>query len=993
MDQSGSKSGNHEPGTRMFKSLAGELKGDLYFDYVNRLLYATDASAYREIPMAVARPADVTDIVKLVKFAAAHQITLIPRTAGTSLAGQVVGNGLVVDVSKYMTKIVEVDSNAGSVVVQPGVVLDELNMFLQPTGLFFAPETSTSNRCMLGGMVGNNACGAHSLVYGSTRDHLISLKAILSDGSEAEFMAMNKSEFLRKTAGSALENKLYRNIYELLSPSRNQEEIRKEFPDPAIKRRNTGYALDLLLETSPFTATDRPFNFSTLLAGSEGTLAFITEIRLSLVPLRPRVKGLICAHFHTLEDALQANLVCLQHNPVAVELMDKAILDCTRTNIEQRKNRFFLKGDPGAILIVEFACDTFEELSEKSFSLETDLKKAGLGYHFPLLTGNEIDKVWALRKSGLGALSNMPGDAKPVSLVEDTAVRPDLLPDYIHEFKNLLKQYNLTAVYHAHVGTGELHMRPVLNLKDPGDVVLFRKVASDVAHLVKRFRGSISGEHGDGRLRGEFIPVVVGSENYELMRQVKLTWDPQGVFNAGKITDTPPMDKSLRYQTNTSDREFRTIFDFSASRGMIRHIEQCNGSGDCRKSALMGGTMCPSYMATLNEHTTTRARANILREYMHNGSGKASLTMDDVYHILDLCLACKGCKSECPSNVDMAKLKSEFLQHYHDKKGIPLSTWLIGNIARIHKLNTRFPWLYNAVAGNRILAGFLKDFLGFARERRLPLLSVKSFEKWLIKNNYLNRSVRPQEDDSTLVYLFLDEFTNYLDAGIGIAAVKLLTALGYHVQVIPSAESGRTYISKGLLRKARQVAEKNVKIFGRLIRENKPLLGVEPSAILTFRDEYPELVSKPLRAAAHEIATHCLMVDEFLAEEFASGKIDRNIFTTSAKHIKLHGHCQQKSIASTESTRTMLTIPVNYTVEEIRSGCCGMAGSFGYEKEHYELSMKIGELVLFPAVRSAGPDTIICATGTSCRDQIADGTGVKALHPVEILYLALRNDK
>ncbi len=974
---------------RLLNSLAKDLQGDLYDDISNRLLYATDASAYREIPLAVARPAIADDIQKLIRYAAENGITLIPRTAGTSLAGQVVGNGIVVDMSKYFTNIIEINSSGGFARVQPGVVLDELNLKLAEKGLFFGPETSTSNRCMIGGMVGNNACGSHSLIYGSTRDHLQAVNAILSDGEPAVFEATDKRAFFNKMERTGVEGRIYKNIFDILSSPANQSEILKEFPDPAIRRRNTGYALDLLIPSVPFTEKGSPFNFSTLLAGSEGTLAFITEITLNLVPMPPKRKGLVCIHFHTLEESLLANLICLKHNPGAIELMDHTILECTKTNIEQRKNRFFVEGEPGAILIVEFARETLEEIQEIKINLEKDLRQAGLGYHFPLVTGEDISKVWALRKSGLGVLSNIPGDAKPVSLVEDTAVRPDLLPDYIRDIKLLMGQHQLECVFHAHVGTGELHMRPVINLKDPRGKELFRKVATEVAWLVKKYRGSLSGEHGDGRLRGEFIPIIVGQKNYELMKQVKSAWDPQGIFNKGKITDTPSMDSSLRYGNQEKGREIRAIFDYSASQGMLRHIEQCNGSGDCRKSVLMGGTMCPSYMATRDEQTTTRARANALREYISNPSGHDAMSLHAVYDLLDLCLSCKGCKSECPSNVDMAKLKAEFLQHYYDKKGVSMAAWLVAHIGRIHKINALFPAFYNTLFSNKFISGLVQRMLGFARERRLPLLSPRSLESWLRKNGYLNPVEKATSSGLREVCLFIDEFTDFLDAEKGIATVKLLTSLGYTVTFSPELESGRTYISKGLLRKARKIADRNIRIFRDQISEDRLLIGIEPSAILAFRDEYPELVSQELRQDARDLSKFCLTVEEFIAAEFSAGNIDRKTFTAEKKHIKLHGHCQQKSIASTAATKTMLTIPANYTVEEIKSGCCGMAGAFGYEKRHYELSMKIGELVLFPEVRNSEAGTLISAPGTSCRQQILDGTGVQALHPVEILYNAL----
>jgi len=720
------------------KLLQKELAGDLLLDDSSRLMYATDASAYREVPLAIARPVNSEDIKQLIGFAHTQKCSLIPRGAGTSLAGQVVGNGIVVDISRYMNNILEVDQKNRTVKIQPGVVLDELNIHLRPLGLFFAPETSTSNRCMVGGMVGNNSAGAHSLVYGTTRDHLLAARAILSDGSEVVFESLDRSAFEEKCEGSKLENRIYSNIREILSDKTNQEMIRKEYPDPSIKRRNTGYALDILLESSPFrpeeTDTEEEshsFNFCKLIAGSEGTLAFLTEITLNLIPLPPKEKGLICAHCHTVKDAIRANLVALKFNPEAVELADKVVLDCTKENITQQKNRFFIKGDPGAVLFIEFARESMGEIEKIHKELEAAMRSEDLAYHFPLITGDDINKIWSLRNAGLGVLSNVPGNAKPVPVVEDTSVNVEVLESYIDEFTAILNGYGLECVHYAHISVGELHLRPVLNLKDPEHVKLFRKVAEDTAHLVKKYRGSLSGEHGDGRLRGEFIPIIIGQHNYELLRKLKQAWDPEGVFNPGKITDTAAMDESLRYAPGQTEREIDTILDFSADGGILRMAEKCNGSGDCRKSAVIGGTMCPSFMATRDEHTTTRARANLLREYITSSKKDNPFDHKELYNALDLCLSCKGCKSECPSNVDMAKMKAEFLQHYYDSNGIPLRTRLIAHITKIYSLGARLPRIFNFFTSNRFFSGLLKRILGFSVKRSIPGLYKTTFRKWL----------------------------------------------------------------------------------------------------------------------------------------------------------------------------------------------------------------------------------------------------------------------
>ena len=964
--------------------LKSSLKGDVFADDYTRLLYATDASAYRQIPQLVVKPADDEDLKTLIAFARSMKTSLIPRTAGTSLAGQVVGGGIIADVSKHMTRILEINATERWVRVQPGVVLDELNKILEPTGLFFGPETSTSNRCMMGGMVGNNSCGSHSLVYGSTRDHTLEVKALLSDGSDAVFGQLSRTEFEQKCALESLEGEIYRNIKAILGNPANQEEIRNQFPDKSIHRRNTGYAIDLLLESEPFTNSEEKFNFCKLIAGSEGTLCFITEIRLNLVPLPPKEKALLCVHCNSLDEAFKGNIIALKHSPVAIELMDSIILEQTKANISQRKNRFFLQGDPEAVLIIEFAEKTRDEIDQKAEKLVADLRAAGYGYHFPLVYNQDVNKVWALRKAGLGVLSNLPGDAKPVAVIEDTAVNPLVLPDYMNDFRQLLVRLNLDCVYYAHIATGELHLRPVLNLKDPKDVELFHTVALETAKLVKKYRGSLSGEHGDGRLRGEFIPLMIGEKNYALLESIKDAWDPERIFNPGKITLTPKMNSSLRYEPGLDVKEPETVFDFSGTHGILRAAEQCNGSADCRKSAVIGGTMCPSYMATKDENATTRARANILREFLTNSEKKNRFDHEEIYQVMDLCLSCKGCKSECPSNVDMARYKAEFLQHWHDANGIPLRTRIIANISKLNKLGMIAPNIFNFFVTNTFTSGLMKKTLGFAPKRSIPTLYRMTLRAWLKR-----LSTAENKEIIGKVFLFADEFTDFNDVEVGIKAVKLLNKLGYSVEIPDHVESGRAYLSKGMVRKAKELAQKNISKLHNIVNDQTPLIGIEPSAILSFRDEYPDLAGNELKTKALELAPNCLMFDEFIIREVQKGNIEKSQFTDKKQSIKLHGHCHQKSLASTGPTKEMLSLPANYVVEEIKSGCCGMAGSFGYEKEHYTVSMQVGELVLLPEVRKTPEYTIISAPGTSCRHQIKDGTGRTALHPIEVLYEAI----
>ena len=954
------------------QQLAATMEGDLYYDTVMRTLYATDASAYREMPLAVAIPKSVADLKKLIAFANSNKTSLIPRTAGTSLAGQVVGNGIVVDVSKYFTNILEFNKEEKWVRVQPGVIRDELNLFLKPEGMFFGPETSTANRAMMGGMVGNNSCGSNSVVYRSTREHLLEVKALLSDGSEAIFNAVSLDDFHQKCEGAGLEASLYKNIRKQLSNYDNALAIRKEFPKKSVERRNTGYAIDLLLETAPFTAGGPEFNFCTLIAGSEGTLAFITEIKLNVVPLPPKETGLLCVHFNSIDDSLRANLIALRFDVSACELIDHYILECTKNNIEQQKNRFFVQGDPGAILVIEFSRETKEEVAEAAKACEEAMRAAGLGYHYPLLTGDDPKKIWTLRKAGLGLLGNLPGDEKAVPVIEDTAVDVNDLPAYIREFNLILKKYNLFSVHYAHAGSGELHLRPIINLKTAKGNLLFRQIAEEIAALVKKYQGSLSGEHGDGRLRGEFIPQMIGARNYALLKEVKNTWDPHHIFNPGKITDTPPMNTMLRYEPGQQTPAFKTIFRFQ-NQDILQHAEQCNGSGDCRKTPLSGGTMCPSYMATRNEKDTTRARANILREFLTHSDKINRFDHKEIYEVMDLCLSCKGCKSECPSNVDVAKLKAEFLQHYYDEHGVPFRSKLIAGFSQSSRMAALWPAAYNFFVSNKITGSFIKKIAGFAVKRSMPELYKITLANWMKdrKKNDSNSANRKERK----VYLFCDEFTNYNDTAIGMAAVKLLERLGYAVIIPEHIESGRAWLSKGLLREAQKIANKNISLLYPVISADTPLIGIEPSAILTFRDEYIDLASDDQFEAAKVLSKNVFTIDEFIAAEIARGLISKSLFTKEKKHIKLHGHCQQKAISSVAPTVSILSFPENYSVVTIPSGCCGMAGSFGYEKEHYDLSMKIGEMVLFPAVRNLPDDIIIAAPGTSCRHQVKDGTG------------------
>ena len=971
-------------------------------DRLHRLAYATDASIYREVPEGVAYARTQEDIQELVKVARERNVDLIPRAAGTSLAGQVVGKGIVVDV-KGWNKILEINPKERWARVQPGVVRDELNLALKPYGLLFSPETSTSNRCCIGGMFGNNSCGTHSLVYGGTRDHVIACKGVLSDGSDFDTARVGDPDYRKARP-------LLDAILTQLETWRDDPETRRlieeNYPDRSLKRRSCGYAIDEAVES---------MDLCKLLAGSEGTLAFITEITVSLDPLPPKEKMVVCAHCNTLEASFHANLIALKHAPAAVELMDGKILELSFQNIELKRNTTFIEGLPAAVLIAEFWGESREAIDTQAAAFEQDAQASGLIYTCTRVYGADVNKVWDLRKAGLGVLSGMKGDAKPVGVIEDTAVAPERLPAYMKDFGEMLERLHTSCVYYGHISTGELHLRPILNIKTPEGRRLFRDIARETALLVRKHKGSLSGEHGDGRLRGEFIPLMYGPEVYALMQEVKRCWDPEGVFNRNKIVDTPPMDEEMRFEVGQRYAvegvrtwyNWRAVFDEckvdgasgvrSQAHAFMCSIEQCNGAGACLKSNLIGGTMCPAYKESADELRSTRARANILREALTRGRG-----FDDpaVTEILDSCLACKGCLSECPSNVDMTRLRSEILQQKYDRHGTPLRSWMVARMARMESLGAMVRPFYNFFASWKPSAALIKRVVRFSADRQIPTLSRYSMRRLV--------ALEPQPSAGRSVYLFADEFTNHEEAELGLTFVRLLNRLGYRVEIPRHVESGRAAISKGCLRLARKFAIRNVALLKDKVNADVPLVGIEPSCILSFRDEYPDLVPPEMRSDAQVLGRNCLLFDEFLMRELRAGRIGPDAFREVSADIWLHGHCHQKSLVGIGHTADLLRLIPGATVHVIPSGCCGMAGSFGYEKEHYATSMAIGEMVLFPTIRramaaSGAPDgtpasapstapnlTLVAAPGTSCRHQILDGTGFRARHPLEILYDSLK---
>lgn len=944
-------------------------------DPLHRIAYATDASAYREIPLGVAYPKNEAEIVELLNQARRMHTCLIPRAGGTSIAGQVVGNGIIVDISKHFNHILKFNKAERWVWVEPGVVRDELNVFLKPHGLFFSPETSTSNRCCIGGMVGNNSCGTHSLVYGSTRHHVLELQGVLSDGSH--FSTADRQ-------GSPLLDKIYNQLQGWANDPDTRQLIADNFPDKSLRRRSCGYAIDEAIEDP------QNIDLAKLITGSEGTLCFVTAIKISLDPLPPKEQMVLCAHCDSLPNSYLANLVALHHNPVAVELMDGKILELCRNNRTQDRNRFFIQGEPAALIIAEF---NGPDMDAQADAMEKELADKGLAYHCSRVYGADINRVWALRKAGLGVLTGVKGDNKPIGVIEDTAVAPERLPAYLDEFQQMMDRLNMSCVYYGHISTGELHLRPILNIKDSIDRQRFHLVAEESAKLVKKHHGSLSGEHGDGRLRAEFIPIMYGEQVYQLMRQVKQCWDPEGLFNMNKIVDAPRMDQDLRYDVNQQY--------VCRDHDLMCSIEQCNGAGDCRKSNTIGGTMCPAYKVSHDELMTTRARANVLRELLTRGLDPKLVENNnaaDVDHLMEevlySCLACKGCKGECPSNVDMTQIRAQVLQSLYKKHGTPFRSWMVARMAGIERLgHTVYP-IYNWFATTPWSANIIKKMVSFAPERAIPTLSKQTMQQ-------LAKKVKPNKNQSTSkgkVYLFADEFTNLQEAELGHTFAKLLTALGYQVVIPKTAESGRAAISKGCLDLAAKYATRNVSRLRKIISEDSPLVGIEPSCILSFRDEYPNLVTESLKNDAIRLGKNCLLFDEFIMREIARGNITASQFKSDALEVWLHGHCHQKSLVGIEKTAAMLRLLPGCQLHVIPSSCCGMAGSFGYEKEHYKTSLAIGEMVLFPTIRKAMQNTstqqnvptIVAAPGTSCRQQILDGTGVHAVHPIQIMYQWLK---
>jgi FAD/FMN-containing dehydrogenase/Fe-S oxidoreductase len=974
------------PPENLEQLLSNTLAGEVRFDLYSKALYSTDASLYQMQPIGVVLPKDKQDVIKTVQIASEHNVPILPRGGGTSLAGQSVGEAIVLDMSKYMNELLEVDVSERWARVQPGIVLDELNHKLKPHGLMYAPDVATSSRANVGGTIGNNSAGSHSLIYGKTIDHVMALDLVLSNADEITASPISPKELESKKHGKTLEANIYRELCRICED--NAAEIRKRYP--RILRRVAGYNLDEFVtdagskEVTPYRRDgcdeNHPFSLTKILVGSEGTLATTVEAIVNLVPI-PKLTALCVVHFESLIASMEAMQPILECNPTAVELIDKTILDMARGSLEFSRLTTFIEGEPAALLAVEFYGETQAELESQLDRLEKTLKSAGFGYAFiRCFTAEEKTRVWETRKAGLGLLMGMKGDAKPVGFVEDAAVPIEHLPEYVRRFDEIVTAHDTTAAYYAHASVGLLHNRPIVNLKSETDIQKMHDIAREVRDLLMELDGAMSGEHGDGLVRSEWIESMFGSQIYQALTEVKKAFDPNGIMNPGKIVNAPPMTENLRFGADYNTVKIDTYFDFSSQDGFGRAIEMCNGVGACRKT--LTGTMCPSFIGTREEEHSTRGRANALRSIISGALPHTEFTDERLQEVLDLCLGCKACKAECPSNVDMAKIKYEVMAHYHKANGLPLHRRLFGEIGALAPLGSMFSPFSNWTVNNGFSKWIAEKLIGVDRRRDMPTFVRPTYEQWFRKR-------RSRRTSDKKVVLFSDTFMNYSEPSIGMAAVELLEACGFEVLLPKKRCCGRPLISEGMLDRAIENATYNIDALRCYADEGIPIIGCEPSCTSAITDDYVELIGT---RDAKRVAEVTCSFEEFFIQLKENGELPLE-FSLEPRDILLHGHCHQRALVGIQPTTKMLSLPAEYNVTVIDSSCCGMAGAFGYEKAHYDISMKIGELRLFDAVREKPPDSFtLSAAGFSCRHQLEHGTGVQPKHPVEVLREAVTQD-
>lgn len=948
-------------------------------------MYSVDASLYQEEPNDVIFPKTEQELIEIVQFAKQNELSIIPRGAGTSLGGQCVGPGLVLDFSQQMHQVLHVDVVNQLVTVQPGVIRDALNQQLKSLGFLFGPNTATSNRATIGGMIGNSSCGSYSIVYGNTRDQLHAVRMVLEDGTIADFREISNKELKEKCALKNAEGRIYRLVHEILSKKENRELIEHHFPHPKIHRRNSGYALDLLAKCAPYTTEGPPLNLCKLIAGSEGTLGIITEATLRLHPLPPEHSSLLCIQFPSLILALQSVPIILKHAPFALELMDQKILECAGQHpmhlpIIQK----YMPGTPEAVLFVELKHEQEESLNAICNRVIQEVQHFSNEAQVHRVYDTDITAVWKVRTAGLGVLTNLPGTAKSHEFVEDTAVLPEQLAEYIQEFQHMLSRHQTQAIFYAHAGAGELHVRPILDLHTEAGRKVFRKIGEDSARLVKKYRGSLSGEHGDGRVRSEFLKHIYHPTILDWFLQIKNVFDPYHIFNPGKIVTPLSMDTNLQDARVVNSSTINTFLDFSQYEGGIREaITRCTGSADCRAPSGLGGVMCPSFRATQKEEDSTRGRAHVLRSLIEE-KGETAFYEDACPEVLDLCLSCKACHHECPSSVDMALIKSEVMHQYYRKYGQPIRNYLFAHQDLINRWMRFLPKFIIQLLFSTFQLS-LAPFLGINAKKKLPIPSGQSLQNWIV-----TRQNKKIDHPRGTVYFFCDEFTNDYHVNTGKRAIQLLEALGYQVLFKKHAPSGRAAISTSMLQYARKCADKNISVFSECIEADIPLIGIDPSAMSCFQDEYVKVCSPELRDTASTIAPHVMIIESFLAREIREGRITQDLFDQVSRSIVLHIHCHASAAGWNSDISHVCAFPSGHQVHVLEANCCGMAGQFGYVAAHEEVSESIAQLTLIPALTTLKTDQVFITSGMSCRQQALDFTGVKALHPVEVLWEAVK---
>jgi FAD/FMN-containing dehydrogenase/Fe-S oxidoreductase len=949
---------------RPFINELKNIKGEVLVDDYSLGMYSTDASFYQIKPLAVVLPLDESDVRKTVEVARIHKLRLLPRGGGTSLAGQTVGDGIVIDFSKYMNKILEFNEQEKWVKVQPGLVRDELNEAMAKYGLHFAPDPATSSRANVGGMVGNNSSGTKSILYGKTVDHVLEAKVLLADGTELLMKELSPEAFNQKAQQKDREGEIYRNIQETIQ--QNREEIKKRFPK--VMRRVGGYNLD------EFVYTDR-WNLAKLVTGSEGTLAVTLDVKLNLEPL-PKFKSVVVVHFADLLEAIRAVQPMLPYKPSAIEIIDRTVLHLSAENLTTKQHCHFLEGDPAAILIVEFYADTFESAMERPRNMIQDLRKMNFGYAYPLFpSGKEYDDVWHLRRKGLGLMMGIKGEKKALSFIEDAAIPTEVLPEYIDAVLKICARHNTEVSMYAHASVGVIHVQPLLDLRQQEDIENLKRITDETFELVVKYGGSWSGEHGDGLVRSAYNERFFGPQIYQAFRRVKKLFDPENIMNPGKIVDAQTIEHNLRYGTAYHDKEVKGTFQYRAENSFGESVHMCTGVGECRK--ILGGTMCPSFKATRDEEHSTRGRANALRLAMSGQLDKEGLASERLHQVMDLCLSCKACKSECPSNVDMAKMKSDVLQMYYDEHGLTLRDRLIrDSSSAASKLSGALSGIVNFVQETKLFRTIMEKVAGFDRRRVLPEYAPEPFYKWFEK-----KENNPFKNPQKKVVLFADTYLNFHEPNVGISALQLLNSCGCEVILANVGCCQRPKISHGFLRDAKKEGAKTAQGLRKYLEQGLTIVACEPSCASALNDDLPDLIED--EALAAQLKKQVVMIDKFLEDEINRGQLQVS-FQSIAGNILIHGHCHQKALYGTQGMKTLLS-QGNQTVSEIPSGCCGMAGSFGYETEHYELSRKIGEAILFPAVKSMKAGTTLVANGFSCRHQIHHFTGVKPKHWVEVI--------